>query len=51
MNIENDLYLFLLKSIRGIEIFIILLLDEGSSDLLNKNDIISCSSNSFKVII
>jgi hypothetical protein len=51
MNIENDLYLSLLKFIGGIEIFIILLLDEGSSDSLNRNNIISCSPNSFKMII
>jgi hypothetical protein len=51
MNIENDSYSFLLKFIGGIEISIILLLDEGFSDLLNKNDIISCFSNFSKVII
>jgi hypothetical protein len=51
MNIKNDLYLFLLKFIEGIEIFIILLLDEGSFDSLSKDDIISCSSNSSKIII
>jgi hypothetical protein len=51
MNIENGLYLFLLKSIGGIEISIILLLDEGSSDSLSKNNIISCFSNFFKMII
>jgi hypothetical protein len=47
MNIENDLYLFLSKSIRGIEIFIILLLDEGSSDSLNRDDVTFYSSNFF----
>jgi hypothetical protein len=51
MNIENDLYLFLSKSIRGIEIFTILLLNEGSSDSLNKDDITSYSSNFSKMII
>jgi hypothetical protein len=51
MNIENNLYLFLLKSIGGIEISIILLLDEGSSDSLNKNDITSYFPNSSKMII
>jgi hypothetical protein len=50
MNIENGLYLFLLKFIEGIEISIILLLDEGSSDSLSKDDIISCSPNFSKVI-
>jgi hypothetical protein len=51
INIENNLYSFLLKFIRGIEISIILLLDEGSSDSLNRDNIISYSSNSFKIII
>jgi hypothetical protein len=51
MNIVSDSYLFLSKFIEGIEIFIILLLDEGSSDLLNKNDITSYSPNSFKMTI
>jgi hypothetical protein len=51
MNIESDLYSFLLKFIKGIEISIILLLDKGSSDLLNKNDITSYSPNSFKMTI
>jgi hypothetical protein len=51
MNIESDLYSFLLKFIGGIEIFTILLLDEGSSDSLNKNDVISYSSDSSKMII
>jgi hypothetical protein len=51
MNIENNLYLFLLKFIGGIEISIILLLDEGFSDSLNKDNIISYFSNSFKMTI
>jgi hypothetical protein len=51
MNIENNSYSFLLKFIGEIEISIILLLDEGSSDSLNKNNIISCSPNSSKVTI
>jgi hypothetical protein len=51
MNIESDLYLSLLKFIREIEISIILLLDEESSDSLNRDDIISCSFNSSKMII
>jgi hypothetical protein len=51
MNIESGSYLSLLKFIEGIEIFIILLLDEGSSDSLNRDDIIFCYSNYFKIII
>jgi hypothetical protein len=51
MNIESDLYSSLLKFIGGIEISIILLLDEGSFDLLSRDDIISCSFNSSKMII
>jgi hypothetical protein len=50
MNIENDLYLSLSKFIEEIEISIISLLDERSSDSLNKNDIISYSSNFSKMI-
>jgi hypothetical protein len=49
MNIENDLYLSLLKSIGEIEISIILSLNEESSDSLNKDNIIFYSSNSFKM--
>jgi hypothetical protein len=51
MNIKNDLYSFLLKSIREIEISIILLLDEGSSDSLSRDNVISCFFNFFKVIV
>jgi hypothetical protein len=51
MNIESDLYSSLLKFIREIEISIILLLDEGSSDSLNKDDITSYSPNSSKMIM
>jgi hypothetical protein len=51
MNIENNSYLFLLKSIRGIEISIILLLDKESSDSLNKDNIIFCFYNFSKMII
>jgi hypothetical protein len=41
MNIESDLYSSLSKPIEGIEISIILLLDGGSSDSLNRDEIIS----------
>jgi hypothetical protein len=40
MNIKSDLFLFLSKSIRGIKISIISLLDGGFSDSLNKDKII-----------
>jgi hypothetical protein len=50
INIESGLYLSLSKFIKGIEISIILLLDEGSSDSLIRNDIISYSPNSSKII-
>jgi hypothetical protein len=50
MNIENDLYSFLSKFIREIKISIISLLDEGFSDSLNRNNIISYFPNSSKVI-
>jgi hypothetical protein len=51
MNIESDLYSFLSKFIEGIEISTISLLDGGSFDSLNRNEIIFYFSNSFKVII
>jgi hypothetical protein len=51
MNIENNSYSFLSKFIKGIEISIILLLDEGFFDSLNKDDIIFYSSNFSKMII
>jgi hypothetical protein len=51
MNIESDSYLSLLKFIEGIEISIILLLNERSFDSLNKDDIIFYSPNSFKMTI
>jgi hypothetical protein len=41
MNIENDSYSFLSKFIGKIEISIILLLDGGSSDSLNRDEVIS----------
>jgi hypothetical protein len=51
INIESDSYSSLLKSIKGIEIFIISLLDEESSDSLNRDNIISCFLNSYKMTI